>query len=151
PAAADEVAPAEQTGSDEPVPTAWSDPTPGGEPVEQPAEQPVEQPVGGLAGGLTRRVPGASLQAGPLGQPAPEAAPAVDRSADGVRSMLSAFQGGRSRGRGGVAVRDTELTEAADSGAASTETHPSTNPSPVWAADLSGVEPTPELEDPRDH
>ena len=115
-----------------------------------PAEQPAE-PVGGLAGGLTRRVPGASLQAGPLGQPAPEAAPAVDRSADGVRSMLSAFQGGRSRGRGGVAVRDAELTEAADSGVASTETHPSPNPSPMWAADLSGVEPTPELEDPRDH
>ena len=96
-------------------------------------------------------MPGASLQAGPLGQPAPEAAPAVDRSADGVRSMLSAFQGGRSRGRGGVAVRDAELTEAADSGVASTETHPSPNPSPMWAADLSGVEPTPELEDPRDH
>lgn len=154
PAVADEVAPAEQTGSDEPVPTAWSDPTPAEQPAEQPTEQPTEQPVepvGGLAGGLTRRVPGASLQAGPLGQPAPEAAPAVDRSADGVRSMLSAFQGGRSRGRGGVAVRDTELTEVADSGVASTETHPSPNPSPMWAADLSGVEPTPELEDPRDH
>ncbi len=61
----------------------------------------------GLGGGLTRRVPGASLQESPLARPVPEAPVAQERSADGVRSMLSAFQGGRSRGREG-AVPDTD-------------------------------------------
>ncbi|MEI2699498.1 MAG: hypothetical protein V9E94_14605 [Microthrixaceae bacterium] len=57
----------------------------------------------GLGGGLTRRVPGASLQESPLARPVPEAPVAQERSADGVRSMLSTFPGwtepwsGRSR------------------------------------------------------
>ena len=85
-------------------------------------------------------MPGASLSDSPLGQPAAEPVPEQDRSADGVRSMLSAFQGGRNRGQGGVAVQEPGSEPIA-----------TTNPSPRWAADHNGVEETSELEDPRDH
>ena len=53
------------------------------------------------SGGLARRIPGASLAESR--QPGPSDAPKekVDRSADGVRSMLSSFQAGRSRGQAG--------------------------------------------------
>ena len=53
------------------------------------------------SGGLARRIPGASLAESR--QPGPSDAPRekVDRSADGVRSMLSSFQAGRSRGQAG--------------------------------------------------
>jgi signal transduction histidine kinase len=122
-------------------------------------------PGGGLGGGLTRRVPGASLQDSPLGQAAPEPVEERDRSADGVRSMLSAFQGGRSRGRGGVALEEpaaasigtaerfgtTASPDAATSTAETTPTPSAPDPSSYWAADHHDVEETSELEDPRDH
>ncbi|UDY37877.1 ATP-binding protein [Dermatobacter hominis] len=150
---------------------AWTTPT--AEPQATPtfAPEAPAQPVaaapepapagGGLGGGLTRRVPGASLQDSPLGQSAPEPAPERDRSADGVRSMLSAFQGGRSRGLGGVALEEpasaTTLGTATSPGspeaastAAADDAH-SPSPSSHWAADHNGVDETPELEDPRDH
>ena len=85
----------------------------------------------GLGGGLTRRVPGASLQESPLARPVPEAPVAQERSADGVRSMLSAFQGGRSRGREG-AVPDTDGLLSA-------------------TYDNESATAAPELEDHRDH
>ena len=51
------------------------------------------------SGGLTRRVPGRSLAESRGDQIGAGAEPASDRSADGVRSMLSSFQAGRHRGR----------------------------------------------------
>lgn len=63
------------------------------------------------SGGLARRVPGASLADSRRPGPAdgPRALP--DRSADGVRSMLSSFQAGRTRGR--VRDGDAEATTSA--------------------------------------
>jgi signal transduction histidine kinase len=74
------------------------------------AEAPVPAGVGAAPatpgrsgpGGLARRVPGASLAESRTPGPADAPAPPVDRSADNVRSMLSAFQAGRSRGRSGA-------------------------------------------------
>lgn len=113
---------------------------PAAEPAVEPAVEPAAVLGGGLGGGLTRRVPGASLSDSPLGQPAADPVPDQERSADGVRSMLAAFQGGRNRGQGSVAVQDP-----------GTEAISTTNPSTAWTADHNGVEETSELEDPRDH
>jgi len=95
------------------------------------------QPEAGLVpdaptGNLTRRVPGASLQASPLGQPTTEVPVSRERSADGVRSMLSAFQGGRSRGRVGVAVDESD-------------------PSRTGTIEIDGAAAAPGMEDQRDH
>lgn len=49
-------------------------------------------------GGLARRVPGATLADAPVSA-SPSSVGAPERSADGVASMLSAFQAGRRRGR----------------------------------------------------
>ncbi len=54
---------------------------------------------GGRPGGLSKRVPGASLAESRRGDSLGAPVEAADRSADGVRSMLSSFQAGRSRGR----------------------------------------------------
>ncbi len=75
---------------------AWSHATP--EPTPEPAPEPGAE-TGDGGGGLARRVPGASLQASPLSSATSDPSPVADRSADGVRSMLSAFQSGRSRGQ----------------------------------------------------
>ena len=78
-------------------------------PVESVAEaEPVEQPLGG---GLTRRVPGASLAERNAGSFATEDVPEVERSAEGVQSMLASFQAGRSRGRGDVPDRPEDPTD----------------------------------------
>ena len=58
-----------------------------------------EQFGGGRPGGLSKRVPGASLAESRRGDATGAPVEEVDRSADGVRSMLSSFQAGRSRGR----------------------------------------------------
>jgi hypothetical protein len=92
---------------------------------------------GSGSGGLAKRVPGASLSESPLGNHDAPPPAAADRSADGVRSMLSAFQSGRSRGRGGpLAVQDAE---------------PGTSSDARGAMEHTGAEVAPELEDPRDH
>jgi signal transduction histidine kinase len=70
---------------------AWVPPA--ASPVVDPP--PAEPPAAGLA----RRVPGASLARSPLGRSDPEVVATGERSADGVRSMLAAFQSGRARGR----------------------------------------------------
>ena len=54
---------------------------------------------GGRPGGLSKRVPGASLAESRRGDTLGAPIETADRSADGVRSMLSSFQAGRSRGR----------------------------------------------------
>ena len=90
-------------------------------------------------GGLTKRVPGASLSESPLGEPSAASTPTRDRSADGVRSMLSSFQTGRVRGRdGSVALEEPVRDGPPSSHAPGTTEHMS-------------APPAPELEDPRDH
>jgi len=96
------------------------EPAPRAEPVVEPvpSAEPAVMAAGGLGGGLTRRVPGASLQESPLGSNGSEDLPVADRSADGVRSMLSAFQSGRSRGLGGDARDDAAEAPPAEPGTA---------------------------------
>ncbi len=69
---------------------------------------------GGRPGGLSKRVPGASLAESRRGDTLGAPVQAADRSADGVRSMLSSFQAGRSRGR--VGPSDTESAPGAPDG-----------------------------------
>ena len=69
---------------------------------------------GGRPGGLSKRVPGASLAESRRGDTLGAPVQAADRSADGVRSMLSSFQAGRSRGR--VGPGDTESAPGAPDG-----------------------------------
>ena len=64
-----------------------------------------------LGGGLTRRVPGASLAERNAGSFATEDVPEVERSAEGVQSMLASFQAGRSRGRGEATDRPEDPTD----------------------------------------
>jgi len=90
-------------------------------------------------GGLAKRVPGASLSESPLGDATTTSVPDQDRSADGVRSMLSSFQSGRHRGLdGAVAVADPETGDAHQIDARG-------------AMETTDAEPASELEDPRDH
>jgi HAMP domain-containing protein len=65
-----------------------------------PADATAEPPAAPLGGGLTRRVPGASLAERSAGSFAAEDVAPVERSAEGVQSMLASFQAGRTRGRG---------------------------------------------------
>lgn len=92
PAASNPFEPAVVEARPTPAPTATSPFTASGPGGLTGAEPP---------GGLARRVPGASLAESR--QPSPSDAPTqpTDRSADGVRSMLSSFQAGRSRGQMG--------------------------------------------------
>ena len=78
------------------------------EPVAE--AEPVES-TPSLGGGLTRRVPGASLAERNAGAFATEDVPEVERSAEGVQSMLASFQAGRSRGRGEATDRPEDPTE----------------------------------------
>jgi signal transduction histidine kinase len=144
--------------STEPVPAPEAPSAPI-EPEPAPAVAAADASTSSSIGGLARRVPGASLQDSPLGQASAPPTPQRPRSAEGVRSMLSAFQGGRTRGRSGVALEEpasATLGTATSSGspeATSTAVAgdvDSQSPSSHWAADHHGVE-TPELEDPRDH
>ncbi len=100
----------------------------------------------GLGGGLARRVPGQSLNDSPLGQTQDVAVEDHDRSADGVRSMLSAFQGGRSRGR-----VDTEVAEPAAPDTAMGGLVPTGLTAVASDPDHTSAPVAPELEDPRDH
>lgn len=97
--------------------------------------------------GLTRRVPGASLQDSPLGESLSGPAATPDRSADGVRSMLSAFQSGRSRGRGGLPEDGRAAPDP------TTEVGVGTIPpaTTIWIDDHPDVSTASELEEPRDH
>lgn len=71
------------------------------------------------AGGLARRVPGASLAEREGGAVGVATDPPPDRSADEVRSMLSSFQAGRHRGRGGEVTHEhVPVVDAAAAGAA---------------------------------
>jgi hypothetical protein len=82
------------------APAPDSPPAPDAVPAGVPSAMGGPRPAGaGGTGGLARRVPGASLAESRQPGPADASAAPVDRSADGVRSMLSSFQAGRSRGR----------------------------------------------------
>ena len=82
---------------------ALSDPT-----LSDPA---LSEPAASHAGGLTRRVPGASLAERSSSGFATDDVPEVERSAEGVQSMLASFQAGRSRGRGEATDRPEDPTE----------------------------------------
>jgi hypothetical protein len=135
-------APASEGGSTPPPAPTWeaapaafaSAPEVPSPPAPEPA--PAAAPAGS-AGGLTRRVPGASLSESPLGASAPAPEPAHDRSADGVRSMLSSFQTGRHRGRAGADAHDEAAPVGVDTLDPAVTQH-------------TGAQ-APELEDPRDH
>lgn len=105
------------------------------------------EPAGSGIGGLTRRVPGASLHDSPLASASTPGAVAADRSADGVRSMLSAFQTGRSRGRDGT----TEHADADPPGPGTDEDRSWSTPVEIAIDERPGVSRAPELEEPRDH
>ncbi len=90
---------------------------------------------GGRPGGLSKRVPGASLAESRRGDTLGAPVQAADRSADGVRSMLSSFQAGRSRGR--VGPGDTESAPGAPDGVSDSPIDapvaPTTPPTPTTA------------------
>jgi signal transduction histidine kinase len=101
-------------------------------------EQPLTASIGaGLVGGLAKRVPGASLSESPLAEQQTVVAPDRDRSADGVRSMLSSFQSGRHRGLDGSVAVDDPVTAG-------------TGPVDARGAmEQMDAEPASELEDPK--
>ena len=127
-------------------------PEPAAEPAAEPATEPAAEPVtagaspltaaqlqfsgGGRPGGLSKRVPGASLAESRRGDTLGAPVQAADRSADGVRSMLSSFQAGRSRGR--VTPDDTPSAPGASDGAPQTPTT-LTPPTPDTHGDAESV------------
>ncbi|MDQ2677677.1 MAG: ATP-binding protein [Actinomycetota bacterium] len=82
---------------------------------------------GGRPGGLSKRVPGASLAESRRGDTAGAPVQEVDRSADGVRSMLSSFQAGRSRGRVAPGAAPSEQASDGPSGDPTAPTTPLTH------------------------
>lgn len=147
------VAAAPQHGTADPhldAPWMRGEPTPAAE-VAAPLREPAATTGGALGvpqapgGGLTRRVPGASLQESPLGQAPAAEVEAVDRSADGVRSMLASFQSGRTRGRGG-AVQPPSVADLSG-GSTPVDPFPAIQPSTVPNPEPPGVPTTSELEE----